>query len=59
MATAIAANLIAQYKNIASDITRISNHHDAVIDNIDKLLSQAKTKLKTLSEQLLSKIKQY
>jgi hypothetical protein len=45
-------------RDIASDFTRISSYYETVQDNVKKLLSQAETKLKTLFEQLLAKLKQ-
>jgi hypothetical protein len=46
-------------RDIESDITRISSHCDTLQSNVDKLLSQAETKLKALFEKILAKLKQY
>jgi hypothetical protein len=45
-------------QDIASDITRISSHHDTVQNEVDKLLSQTETKLKAWFDQLLAKLMQ-
>jgi prefoldin subunit 5 len=56
---AINSNFDCAIQDIASDIERISSHHETVEDDVDKMLSQAETKLKTLFEQLLAKLQQY
>ena len=54
---AISSNFDRAIQDIASDIARISNHYHTVQNHVDKLLSQAETKLKLLFDQLLAKLK--
>jgi hypothetical protein len=55
---ATSSNFDRARRDIESDITRISSHCDTLQSTVDKLLSQAETKLKTLFDQLLAKLKQ-
>jgi hypothetical protein len=55
---ALSSNFDRAVQDITSDITRISSHRDTLHSDVDKLMLQAETKLKTLCEQLLDKLKQ-
>jgi hypothetical protein len=55
---AISSNFDRAIQDITSDITRITSHCQTLQYDVDKLLSQAETKLKTLFDQLLAKLKQ-
>jgi phage shock protein A len=55
---AASSNFDRARRDIESDITRISSHCDTLQSDVDKLLSQAETKLKALFDQLLAKLKQ-
>jgi hypothetical protein len=55
---ALSSNFDHAIQDIASDITRITSDSQKLQSDVDKLLSQAETKLKTLFDQLLAKLKQ-